>query len=176
MAAIINALDNNTNKQIGKNGHIEYSWSDNIREKILQFSFQLVRTNEKNEKKMSNILKDMLTTLKQNTNSTYIAEKEIAKGYLSILYRMIGHTRDIINGKGEYTLTYMLIYTWFQVYPNLALFALKCLVINDEKVVKSGLIILIFPDCVSMDILSISCSIRIVTDSSSKTDIKSSLT
>jgi hypothetical protein len=133
MAALINALDNNTNKQIGKNGHIEYGWSNNIREKILQFSFQLVRTNEKNEKKMSDILKDMLTTLKQNTNSTDIVERGIARAYLSILYRMIGHTRDIINGKGEYTLTYMMIYTWFQVYPNLALFALRCLVINDEN-------------------------------------------
>jgi hypothetical protein len=41
---------------------------------------------------------------------------------------MIGHTRDIIDGKGEYQLTYMMIHTWYDYYPELAIFALKCLV------------------------------------------------
>jgi len=134
MTALINALDNYTPKQIGENGHIEYGWSNIIREKILQFSFQLVRTTDKNkEKNLANILKDMLYTLKHNTSSTSIVEKELAKGYLSVLYRMIGHTRDIIDGKGECNLTYMMIYTWFDFYPTLALFALKCLVKNDDN-------------------------------------------
>jgi len=134
MAALVNALDNYTLKQIGENGHIEYGWSNNIREKILQLSFQLVRTPDKNqEKNLSIILKDILSSLKHNTSSDKIAEREVAKGYLSILYRMIGHTRDIIDGKGEYNLTYMMIYTWFDYYPQLALFALKCLVTNDDN-------------------------------------------
>ena len=43
------------------------------------------------------------------------------------LYRMIGHTRDIIMGKGEYTLTYMQIAVWYEFYPDAALYALeKC--------------------------------------------------
>ena len=133
MAALINALDNYTPSQIGENGHTEYGWSNNIREKILQLSFQLVRTDKNNIKHLSIILKDLLSNLKQNVNSTIIAEKELARGYLSILYKMIGHTRDIIDGKGEYNLTYMMIYTWFEFYPTLALFALRCLVINDDK-------------------------------------------
>jgi hypothetical protein len=137
MAALINGLDNYTFNQIGENGYTEYGWSNNIREKILQFSFQLVRTNENNEKNLSIFLKDLLTNLKYNTDSQIIAEKEIAKGYLSLLYRMIGHTRDIIDGKGEYNLTYMMIYTWFDFYPQLALFALRCLVVN-EKVHQYG--------------------------------------
>ena len=41
---------------------------------------------------------------------------------------MIGQTRDIIDGKGECSLTYMMIYTWYQFYPELAFFAVKCLV------------------------------------------------
>ena len=134
MAALVNALDNYTLKQIGENGHVEYGWSNNIREKILQLSFQLVRTQDQNQEKfLASILKDMLSTLKHNTTSDKIAERELAKGYLSVLYRMIGHTRDIIDGKGEYTLTYMMIYTWFDFYPQLALFALKCLVTNDDS-------------------------------------------
>ena len=133
MAALINALDNYTPSQIGENGHTEYGWSNNIREKILQLSFQLVRTDKNNIKHLSIILKDLLSNLKQNVNSTIIAEKELARGYLSVLYKMIGHTRDIIDGKGEYNLTYMMIYTWFEFYPTLALFALRCLVTNDDK-------------------------------------------
>jgi hypothetical protein len=133
MAALINALDNYTPVKIGENGHTEYGWSNNIREKILQLSFQLVRTDKNNIKDLSIILKDMLSNLKQNVNSTILAEKELARGYLSILYKMIGHTRDIIDGKGEYNLTYMMIYTWFEFYPQLALFALRCLVKNEDK-------------------------------------------
>jgi hypothetical protein len=41
---------------------------------------------------------------------------------------MIGQTRDIIDGKGEYKLTYMMIFAWYQFYPELAVFALRCLV------------------------------------------------
>ena len=43
MSAIISALDNYTPSQIGENGSIEYTWSNNIRERILQISFQLTR-------------------------------------------------------------------------------------------------------------------------------------
>ena len=133
MAALINALDNYTPVQIGENGHAEYGWSNNVREKILQFNFQLVRTDKNNSKYLSIVLKELLSTLKDNLSSTILAEKELARGYLSVLYKMIGHTRDIIDGKGEYNLTYMMIYTWFEFYPKLALFALRCLVTNEDK-------------------------------------------
>jgi uncharacterized protein with von Willebrand factor type A (vWA) domain len=133
MAALINALDNYTPVQIGENGHAEYGWSNNVRERILQFNFQLVRTDKNNSKYLSIVLKELLSTLKDNLKSTVISEKEIARGYLSVLYKMIGHTRDIIDGKGECNLTYMMIYTWFEFYPKLALFALRCLVTNEDK-------------------------------------------
>ena len=137
MAALINALDNYTPKQIGENGHLEYTWSNDIKEKIVQFSFQLVRTSENNE--LKDILTDMLTILKHNATSMVTVEKELARGYLSILYRMIGHTRDIIDGKGEYNLTYMMIYTWYNYYPELAKFALKCLVdLGDRNIHQYG--------------------------------------
>ena len=135
MAAIISALDNYTTKQFGENGHTEYGWSNNIREKILQFSFQLTRTNEHGVRALQVVLTNLLTSLKYNVKSGSIPEKQVARGYLSVLYRMIGHTRDIINGKGEYTLTYMMIHTWYRFFPQLATFAVKCLVDLEDKTV-----------------------------------------
>ena len=46
MTALVNALDNFTPTQIGENNHTEYGWSNSIREKIVQFSFQVTRTDE----------------------------------------------------------------------------------------------------------------------------------
>lgn len=142
MAAIISALDNYTPKQLGENGHSEYGWSNNIREKILQFSFQVTRTNDVGVERLDLVLRDLLTTLKHKvTNDSFVSipEMEVARGYLSILYRMIGHTRDIIDGKGEYKLTYMMIYVWYDFFPQLAMFALKCLVdLGDKKLHQYG--------------------------------------
>jgi hypothetical protein len=141
MATLVNALDNYTSKQIGEKGHVEYGWSNNIREQILQFNFQLTRTDETGVKNLSIILNNILQTLKNNydTNST----DQVTIEYLIILYKMIGHTRDIIDGKGECALTYMMIYTWYNYYPELAFHALKCLVdpfiiLNNEKTHQYG--------------------------------------
>ena len=128
MAAIISALDSYTPTQIGENGHVEYGWSNNIREKILQFDFQLTRTNENGVANLKVILTDLLTTLKHNVKSSSIPDRQVAKGFLSLLYRIIGKTRDIIDGKGECVLTYMMIHTWYSFFPQLATFALQCLV------------------------------------------------
>ena len=138
MTALVNALDNYTHNQIGdnqigENGHVEYGWSNNIQEKMLQFSFQLTRTNEDGVSRLSIILNDLLTNLKHKVDNGTLFEKELAKGHLSILYRMIGHTRDIVDGKGEYTLSYMMVYTWNKFYPSLAQFALRCFVKSDER-------------------------------------------
>jgi len=133
MAALINTLDNYSPIQIGENGHIEYGWSNSIQEQILQFSFQINRTNKHILQKLSNMLHQILSSLKYNIDTGSIVEKEIARGQLSILYKMIGYTRDIINGKGEYTLSYMMVHTWYKFYPELALFALKCFFTLDNK-------------------------------------------
>jgi hypothetical protein len=134
MSALINALDNHTSKQIGENGHAEYDWSNNIREKILQFSFQLTRTDEHGLQKLSRTLREMLNTLKvqQCSFKKNSPELVVVTEYLVILYKIIGQTRDIIDGKGECSLTYMMIHTWFQFYPELALYAVKCLVDNGK--------------------------------------------
>jgi len=128
MSELINALDNFTPKQIGENGHIEYGWSNSIQEKIVQFNFQMVRTDDIGLKKLQVIFKDLLFHLKYYIDNSSLPEKNLAKEYLSILYRMIGFTRDIIDGKGEYNLSYMMILTLYDFYPELSMFALKCLI------------------------------------------------
>lgn len=130
MSLLIDALDIHTSKQIGENGHAEYTWSNSIRERILQFSFQLTRTDERGLYRLEIVLKDILTTLKGQHSSLTKNSSEfvVASEYLIILYKMIGQTRDIVDGKGECSLTYMMIYTWFDFYPELALYAVKCLV------------------------------------------------
>jgi Mg-chelatase subunit ChlD len=139
MAALVNALDNYTPTQFGENGHVEYGWSNSIQEKILQFSFQVTRTDEAGLAKLSRVLHDLLSNLKHNADNGTLPEKEVAKGYISILYRMIGQTRDIVDGKGEYTLSYMMVHTWNKFYPELAQFALRCFVtLNDKEVHQYG--------------------------------------
>ena len=41
--------------------------------------------------------------------------------FISTLYRMIAQTRDIVSGKGEYSIAYMQIMVWYQHYPKLAI-------------------------------------------------------
>jgi hypothetical protein len=139
MAALVNALDNYTPTQYGENGHVEYGWSNSIQEKIVQFSFQLTRTKDDGVNRLAQTLSEMLTQLKHQIKNGTLPEREVAKGYLSVLYRMIGHTRDIVDGKGEYTLAYMMVHTWYKFFPKLALFALKCFVdLNDKTVHQYG--------------------------------------
>ena len=138
MAALINALDNYTPKQIGENGHVEYGWSNDIREKIVQFNFQLVRTSDNGVQNLQKTLNSILKDLKSKIDGENILDRQVGKGLLSMLYRMIGHTRDIIDGKGEYKLTYMMICTWYDFYPELAFFALRCLIYIGENTHQYG--------------------------------------
>jgi len=129
MAALIQELDTYTPKQIGENGHAEYSWSNDVRERIVQFHFQLTRTNDTS--KLETELKNILTTLKYQYN--YNLNDQVTREYIIMMYQMIGHTRDIIEGKGEYNLTYMMIDVWYGFFPELALFAVRCLVEVDNE-------------------------------------------
>ena len=133
MAALVSALDNHTPQQNGENGHVEYGWSNTTQEQILQFSFQVTRTDKNGINNLKTILRNLLALLHKQVSSGTLVEKQIAKGHLSVLYKMIGQTRDIVDGKGEYALTYMMIYTWYDFFPALAQFALKCVVDLGEK-------------------------------------------
>lgn len=126
MAALLNAIDAYTPVQKGENGHTEYSWSNDIQEKILQFSFQITRCDENGIELLSNKLKQILTNLK----GIQLKDRQKFLELMTTMYKIIGHTRDIIDGKGEYTLAYMQILAWNEFYPDLAKFALQYFVLS----------------------------------------------
>ena len=128
MAALITALDTFTPTQNGENCHREYGWSNNIREKIVQFSFQLTRTSVEKMDSLKITLYSILLELNSKITSSNPCERLVGRAYLSIMFMMIGQTRDIIDGKGEYALSYMMIHCWYSFFPELAFYAIKCLV------------------------------------------------
>ena len=127
MAAIISALDKLVPTNLGENGHSQSN--ENYAEKIVQFNFQCTRTNI-----YLSILAQTLRGLLQSLSvvKRIPVEEADRKTNLGLLYAMIGYTRDIIDGKGEYTLAYMMIMTWFEFFPELAVFAVKTFVLETE--------------------------------------------
>jgi hypothetical protein len=134
MASLISALDNHTPSQIGENGSNEYTWSHSIKERINQLSFQLTRTRDSNTiDKLALQTDGILKGLSGAYNAGTLGREEYIE-YMSIMYRMIAQTRDIIDGKGEYALSYMLIGVWEKHFPELAKFALRYFVLNLDGV------------------------------------------
>jgi hypothetical protein len=106
MSALVNALDSSTFKQVGEKGHTEYSWSNNLRDKLVQLSFQFTRTDKGGIEKLATILRQFLTDLVSRHKLGALSDGEYQE-LLITAYKMIGHTRDIVDGKGEYALAYM---------------------------------------------------------------------
>lgn len=106
--SIISALDNAsiTPFQLGEKGHSEYSWSHDLREQTMQFHFQLVRNAD--VQKIMDIFETLILKVKSISNITL---------FQTILYKMIAQTRDVIDGKGEYMLSYALLTMWNKYYP-----------------------------------------------------------
>ena len=124
MAALVNALDSSTFIQSGEKGHTEYAWSNSVRERILQFSFQTSRTNETGVEKLAEVLRQILRDLQTGLKTGTLCPGEHQE-LLITAYKIVGHTRDIIDGKGEYAHAYMQILVWYEFHPELALFALE---------------------------------------------------
>ena len=86
--------------KIGENGHSEYEWSEDSSEKLVQLAFQLTRTSEKPQReRIRTMYRELLQTVfdSENTDDMYAA----------LVLPL--QTRDIIAGKGEYELYYMLV-------------------------------------------------------------------
>ena len=127
--------------QIGKNGHEEYGWdnNNNIKESILQLSFQLIRTNNpttffhlenKLREILETIIKKVIKTPKQGEEKE---QQEINESidYFIILFKLTAHIRDIIQGKGECLLFYMMVLVWYEYFPEYAKYALYTCVYSE---------------------------------------------
>jgi len=135
--------------QYGENNHVEYKGVDisveSLQEKILQFSFQLVRTNS--EQGLSSvaletrgILNTIMRVIKQKKHgggddggggdSDDEYKKCIDMGV--IMFRLLAQTRDIVGGKGEYMLFYVMLLEWAKVDFRFFEFVIESLVYDNR--------------------------------------------
>jgi len=125
---LIAALDKITNFRKGENGHTEYQWATDMQEKIVQFHFQLVRADKFKMDELAKKFHEMLREL------GFIRETVPENDRIDMicsLYCMLGQTRDIVAGKGEYALSYMMLYELYIYYPEMTDYALEQFVLSD---------------------------------------------
>ena len=92
-----------------------------LKKKILQFSFQLTRCDKTVVRgALANKFREILTEIP-------IDARIDNNNLLTLIVQMIAHTRDIVNGKGEYELAYMMIYELHNFYPELLRTSFKAL-------------------------------------------------
>ena len=108
LASMDSTNKNLENMHLGENSHPQYNWSQENKEKILGFSFQLTENGGQNIELLNN-LKNVYTEI---VRDCFLNKSLESANYLLILYKLIAQTRDIINGKGIYSLTYMMIAIW----------------------------------------------------------------
>ena len=130
MSALVSALDSFPPQHIGENDHVEFGWSNNVQEKICQFDFQCVRTDTAGVQNLATILDGLLSRLSVKKSTEQDERSRLS--YLVTLYKIIGKTRDINGGKGEYSLSYMMIWTWHKHFPVMAKYALKLFVLAPQ--------------------------------------------
>jgi uncharacterized protein with von Willebrand factor type A (vWA) domain len=126
--SVISALDTFTPLRTGENGSTEFDWSNDLEEKIVQFDFQCVRATTEGIQSLEKVLNNILSRLSVKHSSAKPHLEIERKRLLVILFKLIGKTRDIHGGKGEYALSYMMLYVWHKYYPELAKFALNVFV------------------------------------------------
>ena len=122
--------------QYGENNHIEYKAVElsnanvsvaatitaTLQEKIMQFYFQLVRTSDANmiqciAKDTRDILSTIMSGISKNSNN-YDGKNDGCDEYKTYMdmgvtmFKILAHTRDIVSGKGEYMLFYVMLVEW----------------------------------------------------------------
>jgi len=131
MSATVDALDSFIQTRINKNGHVESDWSSDIQERIVLFDSLCVRTDSEGISSLALFLDGLLRDL--SINSLDGNREEDRKNFLAVLYKIIGRTRDITGGRGEYNLSYMMIWTWFKYFPDLARAAFQLFVMDPHE-------------------------------------------
>lgn len=125
--------------QYGENNHVEYKnmkvnvSAENLQERILQFQFQLVRTSDENKlQSVATETRDILNFIMSAIRATdSIITQEQRDAYINmgvIMFKLLAHTRDIVSGKGEYMLFYVMLLEWAKVDILFFDFVIKSLV------------------------------------------------
>lgn len=104
------------------------------KQSIVEIYFELVRYKNASDysilfDRISNLLKSIKMDIQVNMNGPGAgAGAGPSIYYLRLLYKLIAQTRDVQHGKGERTLTYVMIHAWYSHYPLFSIFALKKMV------------------------------------------------
>jgi hypothetical protein len=127
--------------QYGENNHVEYKavdvFSTNtslsavsaLQEKIMQFYFQLIRTSDAHmiqnvAQDTRDILSAVMSGISKNSYNNHgnnIDENDGCNEYKAymdmgvMMFKILAHTRDIVSGKGEYMLFYVMLVEWAKV-------------------------------------------------------------
>tara|TARA_B100000795_G_C22802003_1_gene442455 strand:+ start:295 stop:1992 length:1698 start_codon:yes stop_codon:yes gene_type:complete len=113
-------------KSIGENGHLQNDWSNDIKKKFVELYFQMVRCNDHTD--LEKQWRMIIESFKGN---------EKTAEFNSVI-KMVANTRDIIDGKGEQQLSFMLLYVLFDYYPELSKFIfVKFITMEDEHCLGS---------------------------------------
>ena len=141
IASIASNASNSTSLgyQYGENNHIEYKSVDislvTLQEKITQFSFQLVRTSSETgfstvAKETKDILSIIMNGIKTFDKGSDTYNKCIDMGI--IMFKLLAQTRDIICGKGEYALFYVMLLEWAKIDFGFFEYVIETLVYDVE--------------------------------------------
>ena len=102
---LVHALDQYSNRNLGENNCGQHDWSKESKEVLVQIYFQLVLSKQNN--KAIEMYKDLLYKCFEN----YEENKDI----IQYCYKLIAQTRDIIDGKGLYNLSYEMLGIWVEL-------------------------------------------------------------
>jgi hypothetical protein len=92
-----------------------------FQEELVYFYFYNYRNLSCSDSKiLSNRFGNILQLLKQNIQANICGSLE----YLILFYRLLGHTRFILYGKGERELSYLMLLNWYKYFPALAIYAI----------------------------------------------------
>jgi hypothetical protein len=105
--AFLAAMDTHTPKTLGEKGHAQYGQSHDLQERIVQLSFQIVRTSADGAAKIAN---EFVALWQQATSNPELRE---------MLCRLLIQTRDLEKGKGEWALSYAILKDFYNYEPAL---------------------------------------------------------
>ena len=100
---------------------------DFFKERVQFFFFNFTRKTNQSLKLLHSQFKYTLTILKNTLDFNHYSNQWNI--YLELFYCMIGQTRDVVYGKGERELSYMLIFTFYDFFPSLTFYLVQRLVI-----------------------------------------------
>lgn len=124
MSSLIQALDS---KQMGENGTYEHTWAANsLKDQLVKIHFQLNRKNLMLSENLYLLLSELKQLYDEDSKTTHYKE------YITMFYKMIGYTRDIVDGKGEYELTFLMIRYFYMFFPELTMQFIPTLVQHND--------------------------------------------